>query len=129
MGATALPITAMLAFAMISFARLASGGFSSMLTMRATSQSPSQVSLVHPGDNLNAVLEDASPGDVLLLANGQYQPGVTVFIDKNITIAAQNVGQAVLDGQKDHRVIEIFSGTVSLKGLNITGGFTEVRFS
>ena len=122
MGEGALPVTAMLAFAMISFARLASGGFSSALTTRDTSQSPSRVILVHPSDNLSAVLEYASPGDTLLLANGRYHPGVTVVIDKNITIAAQNVGQAVLDGQNNHGVIEIDYGTVDLKGLNITGG-------
>ena len=125
MGPDASPVRALLAFASISFARLASGGFSSALTMPATSQSPSQVILVHPSDNLSAVLMYASPGDVLLLANGRYQPGVAVVIDKNITIAAQNVGQAVLDGQKSHTVIQISSGTVALKGLNITNGTSD----
>ena len=123
MGADTLPVRAMLAFAIISFARLASSGFSSALTTRDASQSPSQVILVHPSDNLSAVLEHASPGDVLLLANGRYLPGVKLVIDRNITIAAQNVGQAVLDGQNDHGVIHIHSGTVVVKGLNITGGY------
>ena len=77
---------------------------------------PKQI-LVHPSDNLSAVVAHASPGDVLLLADGVYQPGAVVEIDKNITIAAQNDGRAVIDGQKKHRVIHASQhGVVTLKG-------------
>lgn len=94
--------------------------------------SGSQVTPVDPSHNLSLVLAHASPGDTLLLADGVYQPGVTLIINKNITIAAQTLGGAVIDGQGQHAVIELYSprspggkaylGTVALKGLNITGG-------
>ena len=66
---------------------------------------------------------------MLLLANGVYKPDATdasaLVIGKNITIAAQQTGQAVLDGQGKRRVLEITNGHVLLKGLNITNGYTE----
>ena len=110
--------------ALMALVPLASGGSVGALT-RATSHSPSQVILVHPSDNLSVVVSYASPGDTLLLADGVYQPGVEVVIDKNLTIAAQTNGRAVLDGQRQHRVLTVKSGTVSLKGLNITGGYAD----
>ena len=88
-----------------------------------------QVILVHPSDDLVSVLSYAAAGDVLLLANGVYKPEATdasaLVIGKNITIAAQQTGQAVLDGQGKRRVLEITNGHVLLKGLNITNGYTE----
>jgi len=88
-----------------------------------------QVILVHPSDDLVSVLSYAAAGDVLLLANGVYKPEATdasaLVIGKNITIAAQQTGQAVLDGQGKRRVLEITNGHVLLKGLNITNGSTD----
>mmetsp|Transcript_27531 Transcript_27531/g.70262 ORF Transcript_27531/g.70262 Transcript_27531/m.70262 type:complete len:297 (-) Transcript_27531:250-1140(-) len=87
---------------------------------------PHQVILVHPSDDLVSVLSYASSGDVLLLASGVYTPAATgdfgLQINKNITIAAQQTGQAVLDGQKQRGVLSITAGFVHLKGLNITNG-------
>jgi len=64
---------------------------------------------------------------VLLLASGVYKPAATgdygLQINKNITIAAQQTGQAVLDGQKQRGVLSITAGFVHLKGLNITNGY------
>ena len=90
-----------------------------------------QVILVHPSDDLVSVLSYAAAGDVLLLANGVYKPEATdasaLVIGKNITIAAQQTGQAVLDGQGKRRVLEITNGHVLLKGLNITNGNGDVN--
>mmetsp|Transcript_39928 Transcript_39928/g.104917 ORF Transcript_39928/g.104917 Transcript_39928/m.104917 type:complete len:374 (+) Transcript_39928:369-1490(+) len=87
---------------------------------------PHQVILVHPSDDLVSVLSYASSGDVLLLASGVYTPAATgdfgLQINKNITIAAQQTGQAVLDGQNERTVLSITAGFVHLKGLNITNG-------
>ena len=47
-------------------------------------------------------------------------------INKDITIRAQNAGQAVLDGENARQVIKISSGTVVLEGLKITKG-SKVR--
>ena len=125
MGTDAGSVTAVLAFALISVVQPASGEVSSALI--ATPSTPDQQILVHPSDNLSAVVAHASPGDVLLLADGVYQPGVVVAIDKNLTIAAQTDGRAVIDGQSKHRVFYTSSyGVVHLKGLNITAGSEHV---
>ena len=80
---------------------------------------------VSPSDNLQTKLNAANAGDTLILADGTYQgSGRNVLeISKDITIRAQNFGQAILDGQNARRVIYIASGTVTLEGLDITRGF------
>ena len=80
---------------------------------------------VSPGSGtLQAALDAASAGDELVLADGTYTAsGSNVLeIAKDITIRAQNAGQAILDGQDSRRVIFIDGGTVALEGLSITNG-------
>eukprot|EP00966_Prymnesium_polylepis_P195746 4536982-Prymnesium_polylepis.1 len=84
---------------------------------------PYQVILVHPSDDLVSVLSYASSGDVLLLASGVYKPAATgdfgLQINKNITIAAQQTGQAVLDGQKQRGVLSITAVYEAVGDLNL----------
>ena len=84
---------------------------------------------VSPSDDLQSKLNSAGAGDTLVLADGTYSgSGDNVLeISKDITIRAQNSGQAILDGENARRVIYITSGTVTLEGLNITRGYTSVR--
>ena len=80
---------------------------------------------VSPGDNLQTAVDNAQPGDELILADGNYTAEAgdnMLLVNKNITIRAQNPGQAVLDGQDARRVMYILSGAVTLDGLNITHG-------
>ena len=80
---------------------------------------------VSPGaGTLQTALDNANAGDTLVLADGTYTgSGSDVLtISKDITIRAQNAGQAILDGENTRRVIKINSGTVVLEGLNITKG-------
>ena len=110
-----------------------------LLTLTATLSAPllGGTIVVHPTDNLIEAVASASPGDVLLLADGVYHVSeyetrqhdnraAFVIIDKDITIAAQNVGRAVMDGGAEDMiggVLAVHAGTVVLRGLNITGGF------
>ena len=79
---------------------------------------------VSPSDDLQSKLNSAGAGDTLNLADGTYTgSGSNVLeINKDITIRAQNSGQAILDGENTRRVIYITSGTVTLEGLTITRG-------
>ena len=82
---------------------------------------------VSPGPtSVQDALSSASDGDVLLLKGGTYALESTIAIDKDITIRAENSGQAILDGGNDKRVISISSATVVLEGLHITKGSTDV---
>jgi hypothetical protein len=84
---------------------------------------------VSPGSGtLQAELDAASDGDELVLADGMYTgSGDDVLeINKDITIRAQNAGQAILDGEDTRRVIKVSSGTVDLEGLSIINGNADV---
>ena len=85
---------------------------------------------VSPSDNLQTKLTNAGAGDTLVLADGTYRgSGSNVLeISKDITIRAQNSGQAIVDGENTRRVIYITSGTVTLEGLKITRGYSAVRY-
>ena len=86
-----------------------------------------QTTSVSPGaGTLQAAVDGASSGDALLLADGYYTAGNNTYvlglIGKDITIQAQNAGQAILDGLSAGRVVHISGGTVTLDGLKITKG-------
>ena len=87
------------------------------------------VTIVQPGAwTLQDALDAASAGDELVLADGYYYTTSgdnVVYIDKSITIRAQNQRGAILSGSNTRRVVAITSGTVILEGLDITGGKAE----
>ena len=101
----------------------------------APPQSPPKVEIrVNPQDDLLARFQAAPAGAVLILSDGTYTPqgntqgrhGPTgLYIDKDITIRAENPGNAILDGQNTRRVIHIFRGNVHLDGLAITQGLAD----
>ena len=85
---------------------------------------------VSPGaGTLQAALDAASAGDILELADGTYTgSGTNVLeINKDITIRAQNSGQAILDGDNARRGIQVTTGTVVLEGLGVTKGYVRRR--
>ena len=81
---------------------------------------------VSPSDDLQMKLNNANAGDTLILADGtDLGSGNELrYISKDITIRAQNFGQAILHGQGARRVIRIAGGHITLEGLGITGGHT-----
>ena len=88
-----------------------------------------RLTLISRGANLQTVVDNANAGDVIVLSDGTYTGAGTswrgsnmIYINKDITIRAQNPGQAVLDGQDARRVIYVARGTVTLDGLAITRG-------
>ena len=86
---------------------------------------PRRTTSVTPGSNtLQAAVDAASDGDVLVLANGTYTgtglDSVVSIRRKDVVIRALHPGQAVLDGEKIHSVVYISSGMVVLWGLRIT---------
>lgn len=92
--------------------------------MRRLSEVP-----VSPGENtLQAALDGASAGDVLVLADGLYTSSnnEVLKIGQSITVRATNAGRAILDGEGSKLVSMISGGTVVLDGLTITGGLGHV---
>lgn len=73
---------------------------------------------VSPLDDLSAVIAAASDGDVLILAEGEYQSG-SVIIDKSITIEGQkSYDKPVIYGQF---VCQSVVGSISLINLDARG--------
>ena len=83
---------------------------------------------VSPGANLQSYVNDATSGDVLILANGTYTGSFSsvLSINKNITIRALNPGRAILDGENIRPLVYVSDATVNLQGLCITRGFVSV---
>ena len=79
---------------------------------------------------LEAALADPSI-DAIVMQDGVYNLTATLEIKRSVSIRAATKGKAVLDGCGSVQVLSIeTSGTVSLAGLQITGGYThEVRLS
>lgn len=72
-------------------------------------------------DALLAAIADANSGDVLELADGQYDIPKLVKINKTVTIRAQNKGQATLTYERS-ALFEIHDGgSLKLDGLVISG--------
>ena len=74
---------------------------------------------------LEAALTDSSI-DAIVMQDGVYNLTATLEIKRSVSIRAASKGKAVLDGGGAYiSVLSIdTSGTVSLAGLQITGGYT-----
>ena len=78
---------------------------------------------VGPSDDLQAVIDAASPNDIIELADGTYTSSrdQMYVIDKNLTIRAHNFGGVVIDGENTRQLFrlqgyETVNGAVTLQG-------------
>ena len=103
-----------------------------------TSPLPLGHHMVEPGTGtIQSALDISSSGDTLILKDGSYlssgarEHGCSqvVKILKDITIRAQNPGNAILDGENARRVVWIIAGTVVIEGLQVTRGRKEATCS
>ena len=83
---------------------------------------------VEPGwGTLETALSAASSGDELVLADGCFtllHHSVLQVSNRNLTIRAQKLGQAVLQGPNYRQVMSIEAGAVVLDGLMMQGGLS-----
>src|SRR5690242_12339069 len=65
-----------------------------------------------PGPDLQSTITKASPGDTIVLADGTYSGGANFEGKLNLTVAAANIGKAILEGG------QVLGGTrITLKGV------------
>jgi hypothetical protein len=107
-----------------------------MLLLLATSlaasrpQSPPTI-YVNTSDNLTLVIHEAPDFAEIVFADGNYTPQTDadngLVVTKSITLRAANRGQAVIDGRRKVRGIQIRNGVGVLAGLNFTNGMNDFR--
>ena len=86
-------------------------------------RTPTETSVCNPVE-LKEALADGSV-DAILMLDGYYNLTATLKISRTVSIRAKEARKAVLNGQGKVRVLDIVtSGTVTLVGLQITGGYT-----
>ena len=70
---------------------------------------------------LHAAVGDASIAHIVLMP-GRYGGGVRIH--RNLILEAALPGTAILDGYNAFRVLNVILGTVELRGIVVTGGYT-----
>ena len=75
---------------------------------------------VNPGDNIQAAINAASPGDTILLAAGVHDVAATINVSKAVTV--EGLGAATVRGTTSaaRNVFKITASNVALQGLDIT---------
>eukprot|EP00966_Prymnesium_polylepis_P171870 3974715-Prymnesium_polylepis.2 len=85
---------------------------------------------VQPGQDMLQMALDDAKAILLVLVDGVYYGSScnssSFGVNRNVTIRASIMGQAILDGQDARRVLLISSGTVHLEGLVIRNGLASV---
>ena len=89
---------------------------------------PKAVHRVQPNpstDELQAALDLAQPGDVIVLSPGVYEGNWC--IDIPVTIKGSGDGEAVLEGRGVGNVLTVTAPDVVLRGFKVQGGGTNLR--
>ncbi len=72
--------------------------------------------------NIQAAVDTAGPGDMVLVTNGVYTPGTQLVVTQAVTVRSVNgASTTTVDGQETHRCFYIGGGAI-IDGFTITGG-------
>ncbi len=99
-------------------------GLDTLVGISALSDGISTIRLVGNGGytSIEAAVNDAGSGDIILIANGTHTLASTLNIDTSITIIGESEAGVVIDGQLlDSYGVLVTANNVSLSNLTITG--------
>lgn len=73
--------------------------------------------------DLRAAIDAASAGATIRLCPGEYKPGPTISVNKELTLVGAGIEETILKGSGQVRTMEIGpAGNVTLRDLAVTGG-------
>ena len=84
---------------------------------------PGQTLRVHPGASIQAVIEQASPGDIIEIEHGRYIENIS--IDKPLTL--RGVGRPTISGALQGNTILVTGTDVTLEGLIVADSGDSLR--
>jgi len=74
-----------------------------------------------PDLNLQAIIDQASPGDTLVLCGGTFED-INLEISENLTISGAGVGTTILYGDpRGYSIMTVSGSTVTVQDLTVTG--------
>ncbi|NLH58725.1 MAG: hypothetical protein GX461_04830, partial [Clostridiales bacterium] len=73
--------------------------------------------IVSPGDSIQDAIDEAEPGNTILIKSGEYIGGIN--IDKPLTLKGED--GAIIESEGQSYTIEVLEGNVTIDNLKITG--------
>lgn len=86
-----------------------------LLSTTTSAQAAAIERIVVPGESLQQIIQEAGPGDTLILEAGRHDGPIT--IDRSLTLRGRS--GAIIDGNRDGSVIAIRGDHVRIEGLTI----------
>ncbi len=74
---------------------------------------------VHDGDDLQAILNSAQPGDTIKLSSGEFEGQFVIDVD-NLTLIGPDDYSAVINGARKGRTLWVKSSDVAIRQLRVT---------
>jgi hypothetical protein len=75
--------------------------------------------------SLQDAVDNLCPDGTIYIAEGNYQEGSTVAIDKGLSLIGDGADSTVLDGEEGYRILDLEdgTGTVIMQGIAFTNGY------
>jgi len=84
-------------------------------------------SWVNAATNIQAAVDVASVGDIVLVNDGTYYPGKQISVSKNIIVESVNgARKTIVDGNNKYRCFYLYNANPTINGFTITNGYNAV---
>jgi len=129
----------------IALAALMLAALLPVLAVAPAGATPPCTTTLSPGDDIQAAIDAASPGDIICLNPGTYSPAATIMVNKSVTLQGPQAGsdprpsagttrtpgdtstEAIIDGGGAlSTILRITASDVVLNGLEVRNGTADM---